>query len=237
MSGWAGADVARFARLEMIFAPVPWRYAEARRAGIDAHFCGLRAAKPALWNGRVLLLHHYEIVEDLFRGMFLETDYASLRYWLDAGQPPAGAWDCFGAAAIRGADGGWLLGVMAPHTANAGLAYFPCGTPDPQDVTGSRVDFDRSVARELAEETGLAAADFTAEPGWTLVRSGGHVVAVKVMRARESAAALRERVLANLARQRDPELSGMRIVRAPADLDATVPAYVRAFLDHRWRQE
>ncbi|MCW5688367.1 MAG: NUDIX hydrolase [Pseudolabrys sp.] len=235
MSG--GDNVTRIPRLEMIFAPVPWAYAQERRAEIDASFTRLKAAKPALWNGRILLLHHYEIVDDLFRGMFLEADYAGLRYWIGQGQPPAGVWDCFAAAAIRGSDGGWLLGVMGGHTANAGQAYFPCGTPDPQDVAGDRVDFERSVARELAEETGLAVAAFDAEPGWTLVRTGPSVVAVKVLRARDTAAALRERILANLTRQRDPELADIRIVRGRADLDATMPRFVHVFLNHRWQRE
>jgi 8-oxo-dGTP pyrophosphatase MutT (NUDIX family) len=232
-----GDNVTHIPRLEMIFAPVPWAYAQARRAEIDAAFARLKAAKPALWNGRILLLHHYEIVDDLFRGMFLEADYAGLRYWIGQGHPPAGVWDCFAAAAIRGSDGGWLMGVMGGHTANAGQAYFPSGTPDPQDVAGDRVDFERSVARELAEETGLAVQDFAAEPGWTLVRTGPYVVAVKVLRARDSAAALRERVLANLARQRDPELADIRIVRRGPDLDATMPRFVHVFLNHRWQRE
>ncbi|MGE0063404.1 MAG: NUDIX hydrolase [Xanthobacteraceae bacterium] len=237
MSGGADADVTRIAGLELIYAPVPWPYADANRAAIDAYFARLKAAKPALWNGRILLLHHYEIVGDLFRGMFLETDYASLRYWIGQAHPPAAIWDCFAAAAIRGSDGGWLTGVMGAHTANAGQAYFPCGTPDRDDISGDCVDFERSVARELAEETGFAVADFDAEPGWTLVRTGPHVVAVKVLHARATAAALRERVLANLARQRDPELADIRIVHGPADLDAAMPRFVHAFLIERWKQE
>lgn len=237
MSGGADADVTRIARLELIYAPVPWPYAEANRAAIDAHFAALQAAKPALWNGRILLLHHYEIIDDLFRGMFLETDYASLRFWIGQAHPPAAIWDCFAAAAIRGGDGGWLLGLMGGHTANAGQAYFPCGTPDRDDIGGDRVDFEHSVARELTEETGLAVADFDAEPGWTLVRNGPHVVAVKVLHARVAAAVLRERVLANLARQRDPELADIRIVHGPADLDAAMPHFVHTFLIERWKQE
>jgi hypothetical protein len=232
-----GDNVTHVPRLEMIFAPVPWAFAETHRTEIDAYFAQLKAAKPALWNGRVLLLHHYEIADDLFRGMFLEADYASLRAWIGQGHPPAGVWDCFAAAAIRGSDGGWLLGVMGGHTANAGQAYFPSGTPDLQDVSGDRVDFERSVARELAEETGLAVSGFDAEAGWTLVRTGPYVVAVKVLRARDTAAALRERILANLARQRDPELADIRIARHGADLDATMPRFVHVFLNHRWQRE
>ena len=65
------------------------------------------------------------------------------------------------------ADGAFLLGVMGPHTINAGRIYFPCGTPDRSDIVGGKVDLDLSVRRELKEETGLDVAEFTAEPGWT----------------------------------------------------------------------
>ena len=45
-------------RLELAFEPKPWAFADERRAEIDAFFAELQREKPALWNGRVLLLHH-----------------------------------------------------------------------------------------------------------------------------------------------------------------------------------
>ena len=226
--------LTQVSRLEMIFAPVPWPYADTHRAKIDAYFAQLKAAKPALWNGRVLLLHHYEIVDDLFRGMFLETDNASLRAWIGQGHPPAAFWDCFAAAAIRGSDGGWLLGVMGDHTANAGQAYFPCGTPDPDDIIDGRVDLAASVARELKEETGCAVADFDAAPGWTTIVDGGLIAQVRTLRSAETAETLREKMLAYLALEQAPELADIRIVRGLRDIDPAMPRFVVAFLVHHF---
>jgi len=220
----------RVERLDLAFAPKPWAFAAAKRAEIDAHFAALQRAKPQVWNGRVLLLHHQVVSEGVFKGEYLETDFASFAAWRDWGRPHAGVRDCFGAGAIVAADGAVLLGVMGAHTANAGAIYFPCGTPDPDDIVAGKVDLDLSVRRELMEETGLAAADFAVEPGWITVADGAIIAHIKLLRSGESAEALRARVLAHLARETQPELADIRIVRGPQDFEANMPRYVTAFL-------
>ena len=222
--------IFRIERLELSFAPRPWAFARERRAEIDAYFATLRREKPAIWNGRVLLLHGYTVRDSVLRGDYLETDYASFAAWNAWGCPPAGVHDCFGAAAVVSADGAVLLGVMAPHTFNAGQTYFPCGTPDPADIIAGKVDLDRSVWRELAEETGLTPGDVSAEPGWTAVADGSLIALVKVFRSPQAAEPLRARMLVHLAHEGQPELGGIRIVRGPADFDAAMPRFVTAFL-------
>jgi 8-oxo-dGTP pyrophosphatase MutT (NUDIX family) len=230
-----GTEIISLRALELTFTPRDWAFARERRKEIDAYFAELKRDKPEVWNGRVLVMHDYAIAAGCFRGAFLETDFASLRAWIAWGYPPAGAWDCFGAAAILSADNAWLLGVMGSHTANAGRIYFPSGTPDQQDVAQGRVDLGFSVRRELHEETGLTVDDFIEEPGWTMVRDGALVVHIKVLRARDDAETLRRRIQINLKDQRQPELSDVRIVRAPGDLDAAMPRFIELFLKHRWR--
>src|SRR5882724_3240194 len=132
--------VIRVERLALAFAPQPWRFASDRRAEIDAHFADRQREKPGLWNGRVLLLHRHRLEGPVFGGAFLETDFASFLAWRDWGFPDAGVTNCFAMGALRGSDGGYLLGLMAPHTATAGKVYFPAGTPDPDDIAGGTVD-------------------------------------------------------------------------------------------------
>jgi hypothetical protein len=227
--------VLRIDRLELAFDPRAWPFAEQRRAEIDAHFDTRQRENPALWNGRVLMLRDHAIDGAAFRGAFIEVDYASFLSWHDWGRPDVGVKDCFAQGGLRAADGAFLLGVMAPHTANAGNIYFPSGTPDRSDVVGATVDLEGSVWRELREETGLTQADMAAEPGWHTVLAGPLLAHIKILQAREDADALRAKILDAVSRQRQPELSDIRIVRGPSDFDPKMRDYIKAFLTHAWR--
>ena len=218
------------ALLELRIDRDPWDFAARRRAEIDAHFAALRREKPALWNGRVLLLRRGEIAGGVLRGAYIETDFASFIAWRDWGCPDKAIRNCFPMAALRSADGAFLLGVMAPHTATAGHIYFPAGTPDPNDIAGDRVDLAAGVMRELTEETGLTAADVAVESGWFATPFNQRVALMKLMQSPEQAEPLRARIRAFLATQREPELADIRIVRSVADLDTAMPPYVSAFL-------
>jgi 8-oxo-dGTP pyrophosphatase MutT (NUDIX family) len=228
------ASVVHINSLQLVFAAKPWGFAEARRAEIDAAFAAMRQKTPALWNGRVLLLQNYALENGVFSGAYLETDYASFAAWRIWGRPEADVRDCFGAAAVMTADGACLLGVMGAHTANAGRIYFPCGTPDPEDIVGEVVDLDLSVRRELKEETGLDITAFKLEPGWTTVFDLPLIAHIKVVHSEEDAEDLRARILGHLAQEKQPELANIRIVRGPNDFTPTMPRFVTAFLAQRF---
>jgi 8-oxo-dGTP pyrophosphatase MutT (NUDIX family) len=229
-------EVVRIKHLELTFAPRPWPFADARRNEIARHFKELKGAKPALWNGRVLLLHDYAIEGDVFRGTYFQTDYASFVAWRDWGYPDASVRHCFSLGALRASDGSFLLGVMNSHTLNAGKIYFPTGVPDPSDVVGGMVDLTGSITREMEEETGLHAEAYEAEEDWYCVLAVPHIAHFKVLHARHTAAALRARIRAHLAREAQPELADVRIVRGPLDLDPMMPVTVTTFLTHVWSQ-
>ena len=217
-------------RLDLTFAPRPWAFASERRAEIEAFFAALQREKPELWNGRVLLMHSHGERDGVFSGEYLETDFATFSAWTAWGRPAAGVCNCFGAAAVEARDGGFLLGVMAPHTFTAGQVYFPCGTPDPSDIIGGKVDLDFSVRRELEEETGLEAAELELARGWTTVFDAGAIAQIKLMRSADTAEVLRARILKHIEREARAELADIRIVRSPQDFDDAMPGFVTAFL-------
>jgi len=226
--------IRRVAQLDLRFAPKPWVFAEQRGAEIRSHFEALRRANPRLFNGRVLVMNEWEIAGDTLRGDFFETDYASFRSWLDWGCPSADAYDCFAAACVVSADGAVIFGEMAAHTSNAGQVYFPCGTPDRDDVIAGRVDLLHSCTRELKEETGFNVAEFSVEPGWRIVELPSRIVAVKVLRSRHDAGTLRAQALAYLRSETLPELAGIRVLRGRQDIDAAVPDFAAVFLRSLW---
>ncbi len=223
-------------RVEIMVEPWSWDFASARREEIDRHFAGRQRERPALWNGRVLLLNRYAIHDGVLHGACFETDYASFLAWRDWDMADGGVFNIFAAAALRAADGAYLVGEMAPHTAAAGAIYFPCGTPDSDDIgKDGTLDLAGSVRRELLEETGLEIDTLEAEPGWSLVRDRGFLALMKRLTARQNAAALRCHITRHLARHPHAEFSGIRVVRGPIDFDPAMPPFVVAYLEHIWR--
>jgi 8-oxo-dGTP pyrophosphatase MutT (NUDIX family) len=231
----ADIRVVAIDQLDLRFEQQAWPWAEANRALIERHFEKAREKRPALWNGRVLLLHRFAIEAEVFHGAYLETDFASFLAWRDAGFPDPSMRNCFAAGALRTADGAFLLGRMARHTANAGKIYFPAGTPDPGDVRADgAVDLMGSVLRELQEETGLSAGEVSASPGWTAVLAGPRIALIRLLRAREESGALATRLKAFIAREKQPELEEIVVINGPADFVPEMPDFVRAYLENEW---
>jgi hypothetical protein len=225
-------SILTFDRVAFSVAPHAWTFARARSADIAAYFAARRAQTPALWNGRMLLLHEWSVTAGGMRGTFFETDFANYMAWRDWGFPDATVTNCFAMGVIRSADGAYLLGVMGAHTANAGKIYFPAGLPDPSDVAGGTVDLAANIGREVAEETGLTATDFSTQPGWCAVIAGQRIALMQLLQARATAADLRARVLGHIAREAKPELADVRIVRGRADLDQMMPPFITAYLSY-----
>jgi hypothetical protein len=227
--------IHRVTTLDLSFQPRPWPFAEQRRADIDAHFAIKQAEKPKIWNGRILLARNPLFTEDRFSACYFEADFASFLAWRDWGFPDREVFNGFGMGALRCADGAFLLGEMGHHTANAGRIYFPSGTPDLDDISGGAVDISGSVAREVAEETGLTAADYSAGAHWDCVVSGAAIAMIRILNVDTSGEALRARIEGNLARQRQPELSAIHLVRDRSDLTAAMPRFVTAFVEAQMR--
>ena len=211
-----------------------WPWADANRDAI-AHFWREETqALPRLFDGSVLLFADERVQGGTFQATCFRTSYSNLLYWKRNGFPDRSVSNGFAMAALQAADGAFLLGEMASHTAARGQVYFPAGTPDPSDLTSDAVlDLDGSVTRELEEETGLARQDYAMKSGWIVVREEAYIAFMRPIRLPEPADAARTRMLQRMAQLEDQELSDIRIVRSPDEIDVrTMPGFVQTFL--RW---
>jgi 8-oxo-dGTP pyrophosphatase MutT (NUDIX family) len=223
--------IHRVTTLDLRVTQWKWPFAQARRGEIDAHFAEVQRAKPKVWNGRVLLARNARFAGDYLAAEYFETDFASFLAWRDWGFPDKEVFNGFGMGALRASDGAFVLGEMAEHTANAGRIYFPAGTPDLDDIRDGIVDIPGSVAREAEEETGLAPADYRAASDWCCIDTSQSLAMIRTLQADLPGEALRARIEANLARQSQPELSAIHLVRRRSDLTEAMPRFVTAYLE------
>jgi 8-oxo-dGTP pyrophosphatase MutT (NUDIX family) len=223
--------IHRVSELDLRLEPQPWAFAEHRRTEIDAHFARRQREKPKLWDGRILLGRNPAFRGNRFSADYFETGFAGFLAWIDWGFPDRGVFNGFGMGALRCADGAFVLGEMADHTANAGRIYFPSGTPDLDDISGSSVDIAGSVEREVEEETGLTTQDYRAAEHWDCVVTASCIAMMQVLHVASTGEALAAKIEANLARQKSPELCAIHLVRDTADLTPAMPDFVTAFLE------
>jgi 8-oxo-dGTP pyrophosphatase MutT (NUDIX family) len=223
--------IHRVTELDLKLRSEPWVFAEERRAAIDVHFARRVEEKPKLWNGRVLLGRNPVFRGNRFCADYFETGFDGFLAWIDWGFPDSGVFNGFGMGALRCADGAFVLGEMADHTANGGRIYFPSGTPDRDDISGLSVDIAGSVAREVEEETGLTSEDYRAAEHWDCVVTPTAIAMMQILHVASTGEALAAKIEANLARQASPELCAIHLVRNRADLKPAMPVFVTAFLE------
>lgn len=226
--------IHRVTTLDLAVRPIVWPFAEERRDEIAAHFAEKQRERPKIWNGRVLLGCDPVFTGGHLAATYFETDFASFLAWRDWGFPGPAVFNGFGMGALRTSDGAFVMGEMAHHTANGGRIYFPSGTPDLDDVRDGALDIPGSVVREIAEETGLTAADYAAEADWHCVVSGPTIAMIQVLNLDMPGDMARARIEANLAREAEPELSAIHLVRGTDDLTPTMPRFVTAFIEQQF---
>lgn len=234
MTGVVDGEIVALDRVEAKVEAYDWAFARERADEIAAHWAAISAGKPAMFNGRVMLQHRAAIEGDVFHAGYFEADYAAFLAWRDFGLPPPAIRNGFAMAALRAADGAFLLGRMGDHTANPGKVYFAAGTPDREDARpDGTLDLAGSVTRELCEETGLTLDEISVEERWTAVIVPGRVAFMRPVGIDLPADEAREMMLARIALQDEPELSDIVIVRNLADCAAyDMPPFMMPYLTH-----
>ncbi len=232
-----GFTATHLSGIEARLVAFDWPWAQDHAETIAAHWQRRLAARPAMFDGIVLMACACETRDGIARVDLFEARFSQLLAYRDGGCFDGAVANTFAAIVPWSADGAVLVGEMGVHTANAGQFYFPCGTPDRDDLHGERVDLAGSAEREFTEETGLSLpADAAAD--WILLEGEKQLAFLRPVRFPEPAEALAARAEAHRQSEADPELASLRILRGPADLDPRrMPAFVRTYLSGAFRPD
>lgn len=221
----------RLATCSFATADWAWPWAGERADAIARDWVHRRALVPQLFDGTVYLLRAQAIAGAALTGSLFSTDFKSFLHWRDHRAEEKGVCEVFGASLIRSAEGHVLLGRQGPGQLNSGRVYPPSGLIDDDDLRDGAIDIDASVARELAEETGLGPASLERVPGYIASVSGWQVAVAVEWRSPLPAAALRQRSLGFIDAEAEPELDDIVIVRQRSDIDGrTMPPHAQALL-------
>lgn len=212
-------QVQKLRRCDLTLGEGAWPFETERAAEIREHWRDAVAEKPAMWDGRVLLMTEWSLADGVLDGRFADVAYSSYHAWKTWGFPDASVVNCFGSAMILSGDGALIYGIMAASTSNGGKIFPVAGMLDHQDVTEDRrIDISASVARELGEETGLSVSDCQRGERFA-IRDGQLLSVAEVLQFNETADVLAARIREMIAADPDPELEDVVILRQASDLD------------------
>lgn len=217
-------------RVEMHLDPAPHPFESMHEAAIEAGWRAEKAANPALFDGRVVLLSQALYSEGTLSGRFHAVRYATLLHWRRHRPPEVG--HSFAHAALVSSDGLLVAARMGPHTANAGLVYFAAGSFEPLDFTDGMIDADRNMAREVAEETGLDLGAAAPEKLLYAHASDYGIVIFRRFRFRRTAEELAHEIRAFIARQEQPEITEPVVISGPDRLPAGLVSHMKPMI--RW---
>ncbi len=227
--------IEKISTIEIHARPRLWDFATEHAAEIEAYWQKRLQANPHLYNGNVLLAA--DVTRDTgpvgahLQGTCFVGEYKTFLAWHAFGRP-GNARNLFDLAALRSADGAYLLGEMAAWTSNAGQIYSPGGTPDLNDIISGALDLEGSALRELAEDTGFSRQDVSPTPGWTIVDCGALICCMKELHSPLAAAELVARAANFFALEKKPELTRLVPVFGPADINARMPDFMQHYLRH-----
>jgi len=226
--------IGRLDHLRLTTTDTPWPLAVSNAQAIADHFEHRRNGNPAFYDGQIFVLRQLRRELDAIAGSFSLERFSAFLFWRDGLGTDSAALDGFATAVVRSIEGHVLVGRAALDTLNAGRIYLPGGFIDARDRRpDGTIDIDASVARELAEETGLDVARLTRVPGYIVARHSRHCCFSIEYRSPLPAETMIESVRRGLPHAGDGELTEVVAIRDADDLARyDVLAHARFLVSH-----
>jgi 8-oxo-dGTP pyrophosphatase MutT (NUDIX family) len=208
----------------------PWAFARRHAGAIAAHWARRTSEQSALFNGEVVLLRRWSLRDGRFSGECIRADFKSFLYWREHDYPDSTVFDFFAAAALHSGEGWLILGRSGSAMSNAGKIYPPCGSLQLDDLDGNCFDLERSVIREVHEETGITLAPRQLGPA-LLIQAEPQIVVVRPVRLDRSAADIVAAISRHLRNASHRELAEIVMVKGADDIEARdMPPFTAAYI-------
>lgn len=187
------------------------------------------AAKPALFDGTVVLLSEFGYDGGRLFGRCHAVRYSTFMYWRTDRVGTAA--HAFAHPMLVTKDNALIAIRMGAHTVNAGRVYFAAGSFEPEDFPNGLVDPHGNMVREVREETGLdISAVRRGDRHYALATERGTVIFRRYFldgTADEIASRIRDFV----ASEAEPEIEDPVVIRNTGDLPEGLMPHMPQMID------
>lgn len=209
--------------------PAPHPLEVAHMPAIEANWQAEFSANPALFDGRLSLLARLAYRGRRLVGRCHMVRYATFLYWRRT-RPHAETGHAFAHPMPVTSDGALIAARMGPRTANPGRVYFAAGSFDEQDFHAGKVDVERNMAREIAEEIGVDLAGLARDPHYFACSGDAGTAIFRRYRLPMTAAEADRAIRAFIASEADPEVAEPVVIRAADDLPQGLSPHMPALI-------
>ncbi|MGX5850482.1 hypothetical protein ACWGTO_25705 [Mesorhizobium sp. PL10] len=210
--------------------PGPHAFERDNQVAIEENWRREIAAKPALFDGTVVLLSALAWGDNRLVGRCHAVKYSTFMLWRQNRQG-TGAEHAYGHAMLVAGDNALVAIRMGPHTVMAGRVYFAAGSFEPIDFRDGRVDVDFNMIREVREETGLDLTTAARGRRYHALSTSTGTVLFRRYHVDEPASEIARRISAFVATEADPEIEGPVIIRHAADLPEGLAPHMKPLVE------
>ncbi|PZV35224.1 hypothetical protein [Mesorhizobium kowhaii] len=188
------------------------------------------AAKPALFDGMVVLLSQLAYRDNRLVGRCHAVNYSTFMLWRKR-RENSGAEHAYAHAVLAAGDNALVAIRMGSHTVNAGRVYFAAGSFEPIDFRDGQVDVDFNMIREVREETGLDLSDAPRGKRYHVLSTASGTVMFRRFHETAPAEEIARRISAFVATEAEPEIEGPVIIRHAADLPDGLAPHMKPLVE------
>lgn len=216
-------------KIDVVLDPAQHPFERGKEEAIADNWRHEIAAKPALFDGTVVLLSEFGYDRGRLFGRCHAVGYSTFMYWRKDRVGTAA--HAFAHPMLVTKDNALIAIRMAAHTVNAGRVYFAAGSFEPEDFPDGVVDPHGNMAREVREETGLDIGEVRrGDRHYALATERGTVIFRRYF-LDEDADTLAPRIRDFVARETEPEIEEPVIIRNARDLPEGLMPHMQPMID------